>query len=47
VHITAGEPTCRYVNDFRWVAPADFANYEFPPADQATIDQLLGFTAEG
>jgi len=47
VRIVAGKLTCRYVNDYRWVAPADFAGFKFPPADQATIDQLLGFTAQG
>ena len=45
--IVGGELTCRYVNDFQWVYPEDFGNYDFPPADQATIDQMLGFTAEG
>ena len=29
------------VHDIRWVAPADLDKYEFPGADQATIDQLL------
>ena len=45
--IVSGEPACRYVNDFRWVPPADLSKYSFPPADQASIDLLLGFTAEG
>ncbi|MCC6746641.1 MAG: (deoxy)nucleoside triphosphate pyrophosphohydrolase [Deltaproteobacteria bacterium] len=34
------------VNDFRWVASGDFESYQFPPADQATMDKLLGFPAE-
>jgi 8-oxo-dGTP diphosphatase len=29
------------VQDFRWVALADLERYEFPPADQPTIQQLL------
>ncbi len=28
--------------DFRWVKPADLAQYRFPPADRETIDRLLG-----
>jgi 8-oxo-dGTP diphosphatase len=32
------------VNDFRWVASADFDKLTFPDADQQTMDQLLGFT---
>ncbi|MCO4761424.1 MAG: (deoxy)nucleoside triphosphate pyrophosphohydrolase [Myxococcales bacterium] len=45
--IVSGELTCKYVREFRWVRPEDFGRYDFPPADQASIDQLLGFTAEG
>lgn len=37
-----GEATCRYVHDLRWVKPEDFGDYEFPGADQKTIDALLG-----
>jgi 8-oxo-dGTP diphosphatase len=29
------------VKDVRWVASGDFGQYQFPPADQATMDQLL------
>lgn len=29
------------VHDYRWVAPGDLDDYEFPGADQATIDALL------
>ena len=36
-----GTPTRRYVNDLRWVKPEDFGDYEFPGADQKTIDALL------
>ena len=36
------EPACRYVNDLRWVKPEDFGDYEFPGADQKTVDALLG-----
>jgi 8-oxo-dGTP diphosphatase len=33
------------VHDFRWIASDEFDKYEFPPADQATMDKLLGMTA--
>ncbi len=40
-----GKPIyAKKVNDFRWVASSDFDQYNFPDADQATMDQLLGFT---
>ena len=29
------------VHDFKWVSPSDLDDYEFPGADQATIDALL------
>jgi len=35
------------VNDFRWVRSDEFDNYQFPPADQATMDKLLGQDAVG
>lgn len=31
------------VADCRWVKSAEFENYRFPAADQATMDLLLGF----
>jgi 8-oxo-dGTP diphosphatase len=36
------EVTCIGVQDTRWVAPSEFASYEFPGADEATITALLG-----
>jgi 8-oxo-dGTP diphosphatase len=30
------------VKDLRWVTSAEFGEYRFPPADQATMDKLLG-----
>ena len=36
------EPRALRVADFRWVASADFDQYRFPAADQATTDLLLG-----
>ncbi|MBX2813819.1 MAG: (deoxy)nucleoside triphosphate pyrophosphohydrolase [Myxococcales bacterium] len=29
------------VHDYRWVAPHELDDYEFPGADQATVDALL------
>jgi 8-oxo-dGTP diphosphatase len=31
------------VHDFRWVLPSELDQYQFPGADQHTVDQLLGF----
>jgi 8-oxo-dGTP diphosphatase len=28
--------------DFRWVKPTEFGDYRFPPADQESIERLLG-----
>jgi 8-oxo-dGTP diphosphatase len=36
------EPRALTVKDVRWVGSGEFADYTFPPADQATMDQLLG-----
>jgi 8-oxo-dGTP diphosphatase len=38
----AGEPSAKSVNDVRWVSAADFSAYQFPGADQQTVDALLG-----
>jgi 8-oxo-dGTP diphosphatase len=32
------------VNDFRWVASAEFDQYAFTPADEASMNKLLGVT---
>ncbi|MEM9488142.1 MAG: (deoxy)nucleoside triphosphate pyrophosphohydrolase [Myxococcota bacterium] len=31
------------VNDLRWVTTSELRDYEFPPADEKTMDKLLGF----
>jgi len=36
------EVQCIGVLDTRWVTPSEFAAYEFPGADEATISALLG-----
>lgn len=30
------------IHDFTWVSPIELDDYEFPGADQATVDALLG-----
>ncbi len=38
-----GKPVrAKRVRDFRWVASSEFGQYQFPDADQRTMDQLLG-----
>jgi len=39
---TPDQPRCLRVHDFRWVPPGEFDQYEFPGADQRTVDLLLG-----
>lgn len=41
-----GEPDSAKVHDHRWVAPDAFDQYEFPGADQRTIDALLGLSED-
>lgn len=36
------EPEPHYVHDIAWVRPDQFGNYQFPGADQLTVDALLG-----
>jgi 8-oxo-dGTP diphosphatase len=38
---TSDEPKPLRVHDLRWVAPTEFDQYEFPGADQRTVDALL------
>ena len=38
---TVDTPRALQVHTARWVSPADFDQYEFPGADQQTVDQLL------
>ncbi len=38
-----GKPMrAKRVRDFRWVSSSEFGQYQFPDADQRTMDQLLG-----
>jgi 8-oxo-dGTP diphosphatase len=36
------EPEPVTVNDLRWVTAPELRSYEFPPADEKTMDRLLG-----
>jgi 8-oxo-dGTP diphosphatase len=40
--LMSGEPSAVNVNDFRWVASADFDRYSFTPADELSMSKLLG-----
>ena len=39
----SADPQPVRVADCKWVKSAEFENYRFPAADQATMDLLLGF----
>jgi 8-oxo-dGTP diphosphatase len=39
--ITSGDLRKVAVNDYRWVPISDLETFEFPPADQPTVEQLL------
>jgi 8-oxo-dGTP diphosphatase len=38
----SAEPKPVRVRDVKWVGSGEFSSYPFPPADQKTMDQLLG-----
>jgi 8-oxo-dGTP diphosphatase len=40
--ITSGEPTPRAVHAFKWVTSAEFDQHPFTPADEASMNKLLG-----
>ncbi len=43
-HLPEGtQPRPMNVNDIRWVPSNRLNEYEFPPADESTMDKLLGF----
>jgi 8-oxo-dGTP diphosphatase len=41
-HIASGEPAALAVHAFLWVTSADFDQYAFTPADEASMNKLLG-----
>lgn len=42
--VVEGEPRACAVRAFAWVPPEEFGGYEFPGADQNTVELLLGDT---
>jgi len=40
--LVEGEPRARAVNAFEWVASEAFDGYDFTPADESSMAQLLG-----
>jgi 8-oxo-dGTP diphosphatase len=40
--LVQGEPTARNVHAFRWATSAQFDQYPFTPADEASMNKLLG-----
>ncbi len=40
--LSMGEPAALAVNDFRWVLSNEFERYPFTPADEASMNKLLG-----
>jgi 8-oxo-dGTP diphosphatase len=42
--LTKGEPSPRNVHAFRWATSDEFDQYPFTPADEASMNQLLGLT---
>ncbi len=39
--LASGEPSAHRVHQVRWVRAEEFSDYEFPGADQQTVDALL------
>jgi 8-oxo-dGTP diphosphatase len=40
--LMSGEPVARNVHAFRWATSAEFDQYPFTPADEASMSKLLG-----
>lgn len=40
--VTSGELSAKNVNAFRWVTSAEFDQFPFTPADEASMNKLLG-----
>lgn len=46
-HIAAGDPAALAVHAFQWVTSSDFDQYPFTPADEASMNKLLGMEPKG
>jgi 8-oxo-dGTP diphosphatase len=42
--LTGGAFAAKNVNAFQWVTSAEFDRYPFTPADEASMNKLLGVT---
>lgn len=42
--LVSGDPVAQNVNDFRWVDSSEFERFDFTPADEASMAELLGLT---
>ncbi len=45
--IAAGEPAALAVHAFQWVTSSEFDRYPFTPADEASMNKLLGMESKG
>ncbi len=45
--IKTGSPRALKCKAFKWVSSAELEEHDFPPADRATMDQLLNLQPEG
>lgn len=43
-HLSGGEPVEQNVHSFKWVRSAEFDQYAFTPADELSMNKLLGFS---
>ena len=42
--VVSGSPRVGNIEKFKWVKSAELEDHDFPPADQATMDALLGIS---
>jgi 8-oxo-dGTP diphosphatase len=42
--LAGGEPTEKNVNAFKWVQSSEFDRYAFTPADEISMNKLLGLS---
>ncbi|NUP08284.1 MAG: (deoxy)nucleoside triphosphate pyrophosphohydrolase [Polyangiaceae bacterium] len=45
--VAAGEPAALAVHAFQWVTSNEFDQYPFTPADEASMNKLLGLESKG
>lgn len=42
----SGEPACLDCHDFRWIFPEQMRQFQFPPADDAIIEELIRYKSK-